>query len=242
MRHTLIPLSRGMNALKRLLLPLFLGGILLLMATPATATSLYEMPNLHAGDSTWIIDKADIFSRVNEGKLSQTLQKLAKETGNEVRIATIRHLDYGETVESFTDKLFEQWFPTTEEQANQALMTIDVVTNDVALRSGEGIQQRLPENIADSVVADTIGIPLRNGNQYNKAFIEASDRLAAVLSGQDDPGAPTEESTIQVEGTFAKPGEAEETNATAWIIGLLVAATIIPMATYFIYLAMGVQS
>ncbi len=39
-----------------------------------------------------------------------------------------------------------------------------------------------------------------------------------------------------MEGTFTKAEDTDQENATAWIIGLLIAATVIPMATYYIYL------
>jgi uncharacterized protein len=40
---------------------------------------------------------------------------------------------------------------------------------------------------------------------------------------------------IQVEGTFATPEETKESNAIPWVIGLLLAATVIPMVTYYWY-------
>lgn len=82
-------------------------------------------------------------------------------------------------------------------------------------------------------------VPLRNGNKYNQALIDASDRLIAVLSGEPDPGPPVVELNIQAEGTFAKAEETDDKNAAIIVLALLAAATIIPMATYFLYQAMG---
>jgi uncharacterized protein len=70
--------------------------------------------------------------------------------------------------------------------------------------------------------------------------MDASDRLVAILSGEPDPGPPVVASNIQTEGTFATPEETAGSNATIWVIGLLIAATVIPMATYFLY--QGMQS
>lgn len=80
-------------------------------------------------------------------------------------------------------------------------------------------------------------VPLRNGNKYNQAFLDASDRLAAVLSGEADPGPPVVETAIQTEGTFARAEETDDRSATVIVVALLAAATIIPMATYYIYQA-----
>lgn len=211
----------------------------LLAATPALATSVYELPNLAAGDRTWVVDKAQVLSRVTEGQISGALDKLAKETGNEVRVVTIRHLDYGETAQGFTDKLFEKWFPTQEAQANQTLLVLDSVTNTTGIRSGDRVKSTLPDEIAQSVASETVLVPLQQGDKYNEALIDASDRLTAVLSGQEDPGPPQVTTKIQVEGTFKTAEETDRGGSTVWVIGLLIAATVIPMATYYWYQSMG---
>ena len=78
-------------------------------------------------------------------------------------------------------------------------------------------------------------MPLREGNKYNEAFAAASTRIATVLSGEPDPGAPEVVDNIQVEGTFKKAEETDQGNATVVVVVLLVLATVIPMVTYFWY-------
>jgi uncharacterized protein len=222
--------------IQRLILPLALMILATqLVASPGLATGVYQMPNLSSGDRTWVIDQAEVLSRLNEGKISSDLENLAKQTGNEVRIVTIRRLDYGETPESFTKQLFEKWFPTPEAQANQTLLMIDTLSNGIAIRTGDKVKFLMPDDIAESVVSETVLAPLRDGDKYNQAFLDASDRLVAVLSGKPDPGPPQIAQTVNVEGTFKSAGETDTNNATIWVIGLLLAATIIPMVTYFIY-------
>ncbi len=212
-----------------------------IFTAPAWATSIYEMPTLPAGDRTWVIDKAEVLSRATEGKISSSLENLATQTNNQVRIVTIRHLDYDETIQSFTDKLFEKWFPTPEAQANQTLLAIDTVTNASAIHTGDKVKSIMPDEIAHSVASETVLVPLKQGDKYNQAFSDASDRLVAVLSGQPDPGPPQVADNLQVEGTFAKAEETEteRSSSTGWVIGLLIAATVIPMATYYWYQSMG---
>jgi uncharacterized protein len=203
----------------------------------AEATGAYSLPNLTAGEPTWVVDQAGILSRITRGEISGKLEELAKETGNEVRFVTIHRLDYGETIESFTDQLFNKWFPNPEAQANQVVLALDNVTNSAALRAGNGLQPFLPEETATSISQETVMVPLRNGNKYNQAFLDASDRLMAILSGQPDPGPPAIEVNVQTEGTFAKAEETDSKSATIVVVALLVAATVIPMATYFLYQA-----
>ncbi|MEO1374305.1 MAG: TPM domain-containing protein [Cyanobacteria bacterium J06635_10] len=211
-----------------------------LFAIPAFATGVYEIPSLTS--DTWIVDEADLISRFNEGKISSAFDDLAKQTGNEVRIVTIRRLDYGETPESFTKALFEKWFPTKEAQANQTLLTIDSVTNGTAIVTGDKVKSIMPDEIAESVASETVLVPLRSGNKYNQALLDAQARLVTVLSGEPDPGPPEVNNEIQTEGTFTKAEDTDQGNATAWVVGLLIAATVIPMATYYIYLVLQPSS
>lgn len=205
-----------------------------MVASPASATGVYQIPNLSPGNRTWVVDQAEVLSRLNESKMSNTLENLANQTGNQVRFVTIRRLDYGETPESFTNKLFEKWFPTPEAQANQTVLMIDTVSNGIAIRTGDKVKTLLSDDIAQSIVSETMLAPLRKDEKYNQAFLDAGDRLVAVLSGEPDPG-PPQIAEISTEGTFKKAEETDTSNATIWVIGLLLAATIIPMATYYLY-------
>lgn len=242
MRMLFKQISDGLMVLCRYLLPAIACLILAQsIALPAAATGVYQMPLIADGQDTWIVDEANLISRLNEGKISDKLRRLAAESGNEVRFVTLHRLDYGETPQSFTDALFEKWFPTPETQANQILIVLDDVTNGVAIRTGETSANLLSPDIAESVTEESIKIPLRDDNKYNQALIGATNRLVAVLSGEPDPGPPVENTNFEIEGTFATAEETEANrgNATVIVVGFLIAATIIPMATYYFYQAMG---
>ncbi|MEM6835772.1 MAG: TPM domain-containing protein [Cyanobacteria bacterium P01_C01_bin.120] len=211
----------------------------LVFTAPALATGAYQMPPL--SESTWVVDDAELISRINESKITERLQELAQATGNEVRFVTIHRLDYGETTASFADALMEKWFPEPESRTNQTLLVLDEVTNNAALKVGDASAERLDQDIVTSVIDETIAIPLRNGNKYNQALLTASDRLVAVLSGQADPGPPAEATSFERKSTFASVEETEEnrSNATIIVVGFLIAATVIPMATYYLYQSIG---
>ena len=204
------------------------------IATPALATDVYDLANPNTED-VWVVDRAQEISLANQRKLSSTLQQLAKETGQEVRMVAIRRLDYGETIDSFADEVFTNWYPNVEAKANQTLLVMDTLTNTVAIRTGENAQKLVNKDIANSIVEETVGYNLRKGNKYNQAFLDAGDRLVAVLSGEEDPGPPAITEDIQIEGTFTKAEDTDAGSATVWVIVLLLLATVIPMVTYFWY-------
>ena len=236
MRQLLNQLYNRQQSFQRLILQLLLAVVMSgFIAAPAHAIGVYQMPNIRAGEPTWVIDKAEVLSRLNEGRLSNTLDDLAKKTGKEVRLVTIHRLDYGETTESFTNALFKKWFSTPQAQANQALIVIDTLTNNVAIRTGEAVKSLLNDDIANSIVSETMFVPIRDGNKYNQAFLDANDRIVAVLSGQPDPGPPDLAQNVQVASTFKSAEETDTKNSTIWVVVILVVATVVPMATYFFY-------
>jgi uncharacterized protein len=200
---------------------------------PAYATSLYEVPPV--SEETRVVDLGDIISRFNEGKFNETLNDLASKTGQEVHFVTIRRLDYDETIDTFAKKLFDQWFPTPESGATQTIVVLDSLTNNSAIVTGEKVKSLMSNEIAKSVAQETMQAPLQKGDRYNQAFLDVSDRLVAVLSGEPDPGPPVIVDNVKTEGTFASREETAQSNAIPWVIGLLIAATIIPMATYYWY-------
>lgn len=207
------------------------------MATPAIATGLFDLPNFDA-NNTWVVDTADVISNTNQSKVTRTLRQLADKTGQEVRMVAIRRLDYGETVDSLAEEIFKDWYPDAEAQSNQTLIVMDSLTNKAAIRTGKAAQGLANPDIAKSIVDETVGYNIRNG-RYNQAFIDAGERLVAVLSGQEDPGPPAIEDEIQVEGTFTKAEDTDQGSATIWVVGFLFFATVIPMATYYWYVGFG---
>jgi uncharacterized protein len=232
------PMSYIRACLDRLLLSLMVMTISIgIFALPAQATAIYEIPVVSAGVPTWIIDKAEILSLSTKGSIKGTLEQLAKQTGKEVRFVTIHRLDYGETIQTFTDKLFKKWFATPAEQANQALIVLDNVTNTIGVQTGAEVKSTLTDAIATSIITETMPAPLRNGNKYNQAFSDGVTRLVAVLSGQTDPGPPVIIATPEVGRTYLKAEETEanRTNFLVIVIGLLIVATVIPMATWWWY-------
>lgn len=207
-------------------------------APAARATGVSELPAVRAGAAPWVVDSADVLSRSTEASLNRQLSQLAEETGSEVRLVAVRRLDYGMTIDSFADQLFATWFPTPAAQARQVLLVLDTLTNSSAIRQGSEVPAALTAAIATSVAEETLLFPIRQDGKYNQAFLAASDRLAAVLSGRPDPGAP-QVAELNIEATFTPAEETDSKSAGLWVIGLLVVATIVPMATYFAYVGFG---
>jgi uncharacterized protein len=238
MKHAPTPITTYWLWIERLVISLLVViGITCISTSSVYATGVYDLPNPNVED-VWVVDTADAISFANQTALTGTLKNLAKETGKEIRMVAIRRLDYGETIDSLADELFSTWYPDASARANQTLLVMDTLTNNAAIRNGEANRALVDENIAKSIIDETIGYNLRKGNKYNQAFIDSSDRLVAILSGQADPGPPAISEEVQIEGTFTKAEDTDAGNATVWVIVLLLLATVIPMVTYFWYVGL----
>ncbi|MBD2104812.1 photosystem II repair protein Psb32 [Leptolyngbya sp. FACHB-261] len=202
------------------------------MTLPAHAIELEDVPALVAGDRTWVRDLADVLSRDTEGRLNRVLDDLERTTGKSVRIVTLRHLDYGDTSAAVASGLFEQWFQTPAEQANQTLLLLDTRSREAALQVGEQIKALLPDDLVESITNETMAPQIREGN-LNQALLAGASRLSAVLSGLDDPGPPQVTQAVAPTATF--PGETDTGDAAKLVGFLLLAAVLIPMVTYYAY-------
>jgi uncharacterized protein len=204
---------------------------------PAAATALYEIPTIAPGVPTWSIDKAGVLSVATKAKINSTMEKLAADTGKEIRFLTIHRFDYGDNAQTFTTKIFQKWFPTEDAQKNQMLILLDDLTNTTGVVTGAGVKEVMSDTIATSITTETMLVPLRTGNKYNQSFSDAVDRVAAVITGQPDPGPPVIKEEAVAGSTYLT---AEETDAnrfsfTTIVIVLLIAATVLPMLTWWWY-------
>ncbi len=220
--------------------------ILVIMAfqtAPAYATGVWELPTPTEAEPLLVLDEGAVLSRATQGTITQASQKLAKQKDFNVHIVTVHRLDYGDTAESLAQQILTEWYPEADQRANQAILVVDTVTNTGGLKVGENLKVNLPDAVATSIIQENLAQPLRQ-NRYNQALQDASDRLTTILAGLPDPGPPKAiVDTRNVEGTFATAEETAESrvSSTVWVVLFLVAATVIPMATYYFYLFLQSQ-
>lgn len=200
---------------------------------PAHAAGVYDVPFGSVDQPIWLVDQAEAISRANEGRLNRELADLAAKTGRGLHFVAIRRLDYGQTMAEFTDKVFAKWFPTPETGANEVVVAIDVLTNNVAIAVGDNLKDLIPATTAESITGETIAYPLRSSS-YNQALLDAAARIGAIFEGKADPG-PPDIAEINIESTFTKAEDTKTTSSTIWVVVLLILATAIPMATYWWY-------
>ncbi|PZO36977.1 MAG: methanol dehydrogenase [Pseudanabaena frigida] len=231
------PFSSSLIGLQRL----GFGAIALLISfhlftATAWALQVSDIPDLAEietlADQTWVIDDSDVLSTLTKSSIASKATKLEELTGIRVHVVAIQRIDLGQPASEFAAELFDKWFPTETERANQVLLFLATEDHRTAIQTGAKVKELLPDSIATSIADETMLYPARKAN-YNQAVNEGMARLEAVLKGNPDPGAPL----LAVEETetsnYATREETEASSSNVVVIILLILATLLPMATYY---------
>ncbi|MCY7332843.1 MAG: TPM domain-containing protein [Pseudanabaena sp. CAN_BIN31] len=229
------------NLIENLFRRLCFGAIALLISFnlvtgTAWALQVSDIPDLveikTLTEQTWVIDDSEVLSNLTKGAIVSKAEKLAELTGLEIHVVAIRRIDLGQPASEFAAELFDKWFPTAAERANQILLFIATDDHRTAIQTGAKVKEVLSDDIANSIADETMLYPARKSN-YNQSVNEGIARLEAVLKGNPDPGAPL----LAVEETetsnYATREETEASSSNVVVIILLILATLLPMATYY---------
>ena len=216
---------------RRLLAGLMSFGICLLLWTPA---SLAIAPGALGGTlpETLVIDDADVLSRASRSELESKLRSF-EDQRVDARLITLRRLDYGISLNSFGEELLATW--SSPNGNPLLLMLIETSNKRSAVLANQELEAQLPSNLLTSTARTTMTVPLREGDRYRQSSIDGLNRLSTVLSGGEDPGPPQEIERVTLPTNIPTRAETEESDATKWVIILLVLGTIIPMATWWVF-------
>lgn len=216
---------------RRLLTSLLGAALCLFLAVPASFAISPSALGSTLPDAV-VIDEAEVFSRASRAELEAKLKSFSDDRVD-ARLITVRRLDYGFSLSAFGDELLETWNSPSGNPL--LLMLIETQNKRAALIADDELQTQLPASLLTSTARTTMTIPLREGDRYRQASIDGLNRLGTVLSGGDDPGPPEVIERVTLPTNIPTRAETESSNATTWVIVLLILGTIIPMATWWVF-------
>lgn len=216
---------------RRLLTSLLGAALCLFLAVPASFAISPSALGSTLPDAV-VIDEAEVFSRASRGELEAKLKSFSDDRVD-ARLITVRRLDYGFSLSAFGDELLGTWNSPSGNPL--LLMLIETQNKRAALIADDELQTQLPASLLTSTARTTMTIPLREGDRYRQASIDGLNRLGTVLSGGDDPGPPQVIERVTLPTNIPTRAETESSNATTWVIVLLILGTIIPMATWWVF-------
>ena len=199
---------------------------------PALAMSPTDLPAERPASQ--VLDDADVLSRASRSELNARLEEFGGDRVD-ARLITLRRLDYGLSLDGFGKDLIERWSSEGQGRSPLLLLLIETQNKRAAVLADQSLQSQLPETLLTSTGRTTMAIPLREGDRYRQASIDGLTRLSVVLNGGEDPGPPQEIVRTTLPTNIPTQEETQSSNATTWIIVLLVLGTIIPMATWWVF-------
>lgn len=199
---------------------------------PALAMSPTDLPAERPASQ--VLDDADVLSRASRSELNARLEEFGGDRVD-ARLITLRRLDYGLSLDGFGKDLIELWSSEGQGRSPLLLLLIETQNKRASVLADQSLQSQLPETLLTSTGRTTMAIPLREGDRYRQASIDGLTRLSVVLNGGEDPGPPEEIVRTTLPTNIPTQEETQSSNATTWIIVLLVLGTIIPMATWWVF-------
>ena len=217
------------------LVPIFalLLGLALLVAPsfPALALSLGDLPI--EPPSARVLDDADVLSIASRTDIERQLDQFGDDRVD-ARLVTVSRLDYGLTLPELSRQLLERWSSAPGGDA-RLLLLIDSQTKSAAIAASPALERQLPPDLLRSTARTTMAQPLREGNRYRQASLDALERLSIVLRGGEDPGEPAVSEATVVATNIPTREETASSNAFTWVVVLLVVGTIVPMLTWWVF-------
>jgi uncharacterized protein len=205
--------------------------LLLAPLAPAWALSLTDLPA--EPPTARVLDTADVLSISSRTDIERQLAQFGEERVD-ARLVTVGRLDYGLTLPDLSRQLLERWSSAPGGDA-RLLILIDSQTKSAAIAASPALERQLPADLLRSTARSTMAQPLREGNRYRQASLEALERLSVVLRGGEDPGEPAVAESAVVATNIPTREETASSNAFTWVVVLLVVGTIVPMLTWWVF-------
>ena len=213
--------------------------VLLSLATccaPALALSAKDFPI--TAPSTHVIDQADVLSRSSRSELETRLDQLSQQRVD-ARLITVNRLDYDLSLDALGAQLIDRWQGQAEADGTSPLplllLLIDSQTKSSAVVASATLEGQLPAALLRSTARATMAQPLRQGERYRQASLDAINRLEPVLQGAEDPGPPVEQDEAPTVSNIPSREETRNGNGFTWVVVLLVVGSVVPMLTWWVF-------
>jgi uncharacterized protein len=210
----------------------------LMLAGPiaaAWAVSVADLPPLPPAEH--VLDDAGVLSRASAAEIERQLEAFSS-ARVDARLITLTRLDYGVDLTGFGNQLVRRWSETTPTGTPTdplLLLLIDTQTRSTAIVAQAPLDRQLPPELLDSTAATTMALPLRSGDRYRQACLDALQRLSTVLQGGEDPGEPVVVEELAVVSNIPTHEETASSNAFTWVVVLLVVGSVVPMLTWWVF-------
>lgn len=158
--------------------------ILLLILQPLCAHAL-DFP---AAPKQRVNDYAGILKEPEKAELESLLQRHEQETSNQIVVAIFPSLEQ-ESLEDFTNRLFERWRIGQKVNNNGVLLAVFLQDRKVRIEVGYGLEGKLTDALTSRIIRNELAPPFRNG-QYGAGITAAAVAIQKAIAGEYKPAVP----------------------------------------------------
>ncbi|MCS5690645.1 TPM domain-containing protein [Cyanobium sp. FGCU-6] len=218
---------------------LLLAVLILTLVVPARSAQALALADLPASPpAERVIDTADVLSRAGRSEIEQKLERFAADHVD-ARLITVKRLDYGVSLDSLGRQLLQRWTPDPAEGRLSGdpllFLLIDAQTRGTAIVASPPLERQLPPELLRSTARTTMAQPLKEGDRYRQATLDALARLDVVIDGGEDPGEPDVPEAPAVVTNIPSQEDTASSNAFTWVVVLLVVGSVVPMLTWWVF-------
>ncbi|XP_050221617.1 UPF0603 protein At1g54780, chloroplastic [Mercurialis annua] len=199
--------------------------------------SEFDVINEGPPKDSYIVDDANVLSRVTKTDLKQLLSDLEARKNFKINFITVRKLTSKADAFEYADQVLEKWYPSVEEGNNKGIVVLITSQKEGAVTGGPAFIEAVGEKVLDATVSENLPV-LATEEKYNEAVVTSAKRLLAAIDGLPDPGGPKLNDSKR-ESNFKTKEETEEKRGQFTLVvgGLLVIAFVVPMAQYYAYVS-----
>ncbi|QDG49498.1 TPM domain-containing protein [Persicimonas caeni] len=176
----------------RLALQLAFVSLIALLAAPAVAMSVEDVPNPRNANS-WVSDTVDIIDADQEAHINQTIGRLEQETGVEIAVVTVEQVDTP-TPKDFATELFNYWGIGKADTNNGLLVLLVRGERRLEMETGYGLESVLTDSWLKRMQVQTM-IPYFKRGDYGEGLLvgvgACDDQIRERLNNPSPAGGPT---------------------------------------------------
>lgn len=140
---------------------------------------------------SFVNDFAGILKPETISLLNQKLGQFSKDTGNEISVVTIAKLG-DETVETYAEKLFQEWGIGKEKEDNGVLLLISLEDREMRIEVGYGLEHLVTDIDSGRIIREIL-TPAFQREDFDGGVIQTVDTIVGLVGGEQM--SPSQESS-----------------------------------------------
>ena len=158
-----------------------------------TAVFSYTSPGKPTG---YVNDFARVIDQSTASALEARLKSLRADTGVEFAVVTVSSIGTDETIETYAEKLFQEWGIGDEKRDSGLLLLVAVADRQMRIETGYGVEGVVTDIQAGNIIRDVMAPRFREGN-YGQGISDAIDALTTIITKSPEAAQYSVERTAQ---------------------------------------------